>query len=168
MEKTITFNIPEGYVIDKENSTTDNIVLKLDVSKLDVPKLAESTKVRTWEEYCKKMKGKISYYIDPSSGITLSIFGNCPFLSEFETKEGVKAFEAYSKLLKLRKDWVGEWKSNWANNYQKKYIICNYSDIVAKDTVITASHGLSFPTAEMRDDFFDCFKDYLEQAKDLI
>ena len=158
MEKTITFNIPEGYVIDKENSTDTNMVLKF----------AESTRVRTWEEYCEKMKGKISYYMDPFSGITISMFGNYPFLSEFETEEEVKAFEAYSKLLKLRKKWIGDWKPKWANDYQKKYVICNYSDIIAKDTVITASHCLSFPTPEMRDEFFDCFKDYLEQAKSLL
>ncbi len=158
MKKTITYNIPKGYVIDKENSTDTNIVLKL----------VKSTRVRTWEEYCKKMEGKISYYMNPSSGITPSIFENCPVLSEFETEEEVKALEAYSKLLKFRKDWIGEWKPKWANDYQKKYIICNYSDIVAKDTVITASHCLSFPTSEMRDEFFDCFKDLLEQAKTLL
>ena len=163
MEKTITFNIPKGYVIDKEKSTDDNIVLKLNTVKLVDP-----SKPKTWEEYCEKTKGKTSYYMDPSSGITLSIFGNCPFLSEFETEEEVKTFAAYSKLLKLRKKWIGDWKPKWANDYQKKYVICNYSDIVAKDTVITASHCLSFPTPEMRDKFFDCFKDYLEQAKDLI
>lgn len=163
MEKTITFNIPEGYVIDKEKSTDTNIVLKFNTVKLVDP-----SRPKTWKEYCEKTKGKISYYMDPSSGITLSTFGNCPFLSEFETEEEVKAFEAYSKLLKLRKKWIGEWKPKWANDYQKKYVICNYSDIVAKDTVITASHCLSFPTPEMRDEFFDCFKDLLEQAKDLI
>ena len=37
MEKTITFEIPKGYVIDKENSTDNNIVLKL----------SESVKART-------------------------------------------------------------------------------------------------------------------------
>ena len=158
MEKTITFNIPEGYIIDKEKSTADNIVLKL----------IEPSKPKTWEEYCTKIKGKDSYLVDPYGDITSSKFGNCPCLSEFEDKEDVKAFAAYSKLLKLRKKWIGNWKFNWANDYQKKYIICNYSDIVAKDTVITASHCLSFPTPEMRDEFFDCFKDYIEQAKDLI
>ena len=163
MEKTITFNIPEGYVIDKENSTDTNIVLKPDVSEL-----AESTRVRTWEEYCKKMKGEISYYMDLSSGITISIFGNCPFLSEFETEEEVKAFEAYSKLIKLRKQWIGDWKPNWANDNQEKYAIRNYSGVVTKDTLICSAHCLSFPTPEMRDEFFDCFKDFLEQAKTLI
>lgn len=158
MEKTITFNIPEGYVIDKENSTNTNIVLKL----------IEPIRVRTWEEYCKKIRGKISYYIDPSSGITLSTFGNCPFLSEFETEEGVKAFEAYGKLIKLRKQWIGEWKPNWANESQRKYVIFNYAGEVVRDISLSTAHCLSFPTLEMREEFFECFKDYLEQAKDLI
>ena len=158
MEKTITFNIPKGYVIDKENSTDTNIILKLD----------EHIKSKTWVEYCNDIRGKDSYYFDLSGDITPSKFGTYPYLSEFETEEEVKAFVAYSKLLKFRKQWIGEWKPKWANDYQKKYIICNYSDIVAKDTVITASHCLSFPTPEMRDEFFDCFQDYLEQAKTLI
>lgn len=158
MEKTITFNIPEGYVIDKENSTNTNIVLKL----------IEPTRVRTWEEYCKKMKGKISYYIDPSSGITISTFGNCPFLSEFKTEEEVKAFEAYGKLIKLRKQWIGDWKPNWANESQRKYVIFNYAGEVVRDISLSTAHCLSFPTLEMREEFFECFKDYLEQAKDLI
>ena len=159
MKKTITFNIPKGYVIDKENSTADNIILKL----------VKPSRPKTWEEYCEKMEGKDSYYINSTrDGIILSKFGVAPIVSEFDNKEDAETFAAYSKLLKLRKEWIGDWKPKWANNYQKKYVICNYSDIVAKDTVITASHCLSFPTPEMRDEFFDCFKDYLEQAKDLI
>lgn len=159
MKKTITFNIPEGYIVDKENSTNKNIVLKL----------AKSERVTTWEEYCKKMDGKESYYCNFTSvKIGSSHFGLEPLVTEFDNLKDTVAFTALGKLLKLRKDWIGEWKPNWANNYQKKYIICNYSDIVAKDTMITASHGLSFPTPEMRDEFFDCFKDYIEQAKDLL
>lgn len=163
MEKTITFNIPEGYVIDKEKSTDNNIVLKPDVSEL-----AESTRVRTWEEYCEKMKGEISYYINPSSGITISIFGNSPFLSEFETEEEVKAFEAYSKLQKLRKYWIGNWKPDWADMHQLKYTIVNQGNRVGVCINDRSCRPISFPTKEMRDEFFDCFKDLLEQAKDLI
>ena len=159
MEKTIIFDIPEGYVIDNENSTDTNIVLKL----------IETSRPKTWQEYCAKMSGKESYYTNNTiCGVIPSKFGVDPIISEFDNKEDAEAFEAYSKLLKLRKNWIGNWKPKWANDYQKKYIICNYSDIVAKDTVITASHCLSFPTPEMRDEFFDCFQDYLEQAKDLI
>lgn len=159
MEKTITFNIPKGYIIDKENSTNTNIVLKL----------IEPTRVRTWEEYCEKMRGKTSYYPDKNYYIiTPSHFGPMPIVSEFDNKEDAEAFEAYSKLIKLRKQWIGEWKPNWANDSQEKYVIYNCLGVVAKDTLINVAHSLSFSTPEMRDEFFDCFKDYLEQAKNLI
>ena len=159
MKKTITFNIPEGYIVDKENSTNKNIVLKL----------AKSERVTTWEEYCKKMDGKESYYCNFTSvKIGSSHFGLEPLVTEFDNLKDTVAFTALGKLLKLRKDWIGEWEPKWANDYQKKYVICNYSGIVTKDTMITASHCLSFPTQEMCDEFFDCFKDYIEQAKTLI
>lgn len=159
MEKTITFNIPEGYVIDKENSTNTNIVLKL----------IEPTRVRTWEEYCEKMRSKTSYYPDKNYyTIASSHFGSMPIVSEFDNKEDAEAFTAYSKLIKLRKQWIGDWKPNWANESQRKYVICNYSGVVTKDTLISSAHCLSFPTPAMRDEFFDCFKNYVEQAKTLI
>ena len=143
MEKTITFNIPEGYVIDKEKSTDTNIVLKL----------VEPSRPKTWEEYCKMMEGKKSYYIA---------------LPEFDNKEDAEAFTAYSKLIKLRKQWIGEWKPNWANESQRKYVIFNYAGEVVRDISLSTAHCLSFPTLEMREEFFDCFKDYLKQAKTLI
>lgn len=158
MEKTITFNIPEGYVIDKENSTDTNIVLK---------KIFESTKSRTWEEYCKKMRNEDScYFVDWN--LCYSRFGLAPMVSEFADKEDAEAFAALSKLLKLRKDWVGDWKPNWTNGSQRKYIICRYENRVTKDLLFSTAHCLSFPTKEMCDEFFECFKDLLEQAKDLI
>lgn len=159
MEKTITFNIPEGYVIDKENSTDTNIVLKL----------AESARVRTWEEYCEKMRGKTSYYPDKNYyTITSSHFGSMPIVSEFDNKEDTEAFAAYSKLFKLRKQWIGDWKPNWVNESQRKYVIFNYAGEVIRDISLSTAYCLSFPTLEMREEFFECFEDYLEQAKDLI
>ena len=159
MEKTITFNIPKGYVIDKENSTTDNIVLKL----------VEPSRVRTWQEYCAKISGKDSYYINNTiCRVISSKFGVVPIISEFDNKEDAEAFSALSRLLKLRKDWVGEWKPNWANESQRKYVIFNYASKVVRDISLSPAHCLSFPTLEMREEFFECFKDYLKQAKDLI
>lgn len=157
MEKTITFNIPKGYVIDKENSTDTNIVLK---------KVFEPSRPKTWEEYCKKMRDRDSYYF-VDWNLCYSRFGLAPMVSEFADKEDAEAFSAYSKLLKLRKEWIGDWQPNWETN-SSKYVICNYKNKVSKDTFMYTSHYLSFPTPEMRDEFFDCFKDYLEQAKDLI
>ena len=159
MKKTITFNIPEGYIVDKENSTNKNIVLKL----------AKSTRSKTWKEYCEKMEGKDSYYINSTrGGIISSKFGAAPIVSEFEDKEDAEAFAALSKLLKLRKDWVGEWQPDWTDMNQLKYTIVNQGNRVVVCTNDRSCRSLSFPTPEMRDEFFDCFKDYLEQAKTLL
>lgn len=160
MEKTITFNIPKGYVIDKENSTNTNIVLKL----------IEPTRVRTWEEYCEKMRGKNSYYINNAvyEGVISSKFRAEPMISEFADKEDAEAFATFSKLLKLRKDWVGEWQPDWTDMNQLKYTIVNQGNRVVVCVNDRSCRSLSFPTKEMRDEFFECFKDFLEQAKTLI
>lgn len=160
MEKTITFNIPKGYVIDKENSTDTNIVLKL----------TESSKPKTWEEHCEKMKGKNSYYINNAvyEGVISSKFRAEPMISEFEDKEDAEAFAALSKLLKLRKDWVGEWQPDWTDMNQLKYTIVNQGNRVVVCVNDHSCRSLSFPTKEMRDAFFEYFKDFLEQAKTLI
>ena len=158
MEKTITFEIPKGYVIDKENSTDSSIVLKL----------IEPSRSKTWKEYCEKMEDKDSYYINSTrGGIISSKFGAAPIVSEFDNKEDAEAFVAFSKLLKLRKDWIGDWEPDW-NNDNAKYVICCVHNKLAKDTLFCVSSALSFPSEKMRDEFFDCFKNLLEEAKTLL
>ena len=158
MEKTITFEIPKGYVIDKAKSTNNNIVLKF----------SESVKSRTWQDYCKRMEDKNSYYIDvPTYTCMSSHFGTVPVISEFDNKKDAEAFVAFSKLLKLRKDWIGDWEPDW-NNDNAKYVICCVHNKLAKDTLFCVSNALSFPSEKMRDEFFDCFKNLLEEAKTLL
>lgn len=50
METNNIINIPEGFEIDKEQSNDRQTVL----SKI------EDKKVRSWEEYCKKMKSNLN------------------------------------------------------------------------------------------------------------
>ena len=159
MEKTITFEIPKGYVIDKENSTDNNIVLKL----------SKSIKSKTWEDYCKKMEGKNSYYLEVSDYICKSSqFGPVPVVSEFENYKDAEVFAAFSKLLKLRKDWIGDWKPDWTNGSKIKYVIFTENNEICVGTHLHISNSMSFPTEEMRDEFFDCFKNLLEEAKTLL
>lgn len=157
METKNIINIPEGYEIDKEKSTERQIVLR-----------KTNNRVRSWKEYCDKMKGEDSYCFGNNWKIYSSKFGCTPALSEFKDKKDVEVLMAFSKLLKLRKDWVGDWKPDWTNIYQPKYAIANSSNKLVDCTCREISHPLSFPTEEMRDEFFNCFKDYLEQAKSLL
>ena len=159
MEAKNIINIPEGYEIDKEQSTERQIVLR----KID-------NRARSWKEYCGKMKGKDSYYFNEIVGKICSAKFNEDFiLSEFVDEEDVEAFVAFSRLRKLRRDWLGKnWKPDWKNNNVAKFTIIAAENEISKGEYYKVNSSMSFPTEEMRDEFLDCFKDLLEQAKSLL
>ena len=159
METKNIINIPEGYEIDKEQSTERQIVLR----KID-------NRARSWEEYCKKMEDKDSYYFNEIVGkICSAKFKEDFILSEFVDDEDVVAFVAFSKLRKLRRDWLGKnWKPDWKNNNVAKFTIIAAENEISKGEHYKVNSSMSFPTKEMRDEFLDCFIDLLEQAKSLL
>ena len=158
METNNIINIPEGFEIDKEQSTERQIVLR----KID-------NRARSWEEYCKKMEGKSSYYYDGLfEKIKSSKFGSSPLLAEFDDKEDIETLVAFCKLFHLRRDWIGEWKPDWKNKKQWKFSIVSDTDKIEKCIGRTLSRSLSFPTEKMRDEFIETFKDLLENAKPLL
>ena len=153
-------NIPEVFKIDKEQSTERQIVLK-----------SISCRPRTWEEYCEKMKGKDSYFFNETlQEVRCSNFGETGvFVSEFVDEEDVVAFVAFSRLRKLRRDWIGKnWKPDWKNDNVAKCTIISAENEISKGEHYKVGSSMSFPTEEMRDEFLDCFKDLLEQAKSLL
>lgn len=159
METNNIINITEGFEIDKEQSTERQIVLR----KID-------NRARSWEEYCKKMEGKSSYYYDGLfEKVKSSKFGSSPLLAEFEDKEDIEILVAFCKLFHLRRDWVGEWKPDYKNCSEPKFaIITSENKITKKAENYTENNSMSFPTEKMRDEFFDTFKDLLDQAKILL
>lgn len=159
METNNIINIPEGYEIDKEQSTERQIVLRK----------IENKSARSWKEYCEKMKGKNSYFYNNAiRRIVDSQFGSEPVLSEFEDMEDVETLEAFSKLLRLRKDWVGEWKPDWTNEDQTKFTIISAKNKIDDSISDFINSSMSFPTKEMRNEFIVTFKDLLEIAKPLL
>ena len=159
METNNIINIPEGFEIDKEQSNERMIVLKK----------IESKRVRSWKEYCEKMRDKDSYYFNEVvNEIKPSKFSVKPILLEFEDKEEIEALVAFCKLRKLRKQWIGEWKPDYNNYNEVKFTIITAENEIGKGERYTVSCSMSFPTEEMRDEFFDTFKDLLEQAKSLL
>lgn len=152
-EKKLKINIPEGYEIDKERSTFEEIVFK----KVEDP-LAKLPK--TWEEYCKRIKGYTSYYGYSINENTYETKFD-GFYNEFSTKERVKQYVALGKLLQLRDYWVGDWKINSDNIY-----------VIYKNVIMAAMPNsdfpLTFPTREMAKEFKDCFEDLIKEACPLI
>ena len=161
-EKKLKINIPEGYEIDKEKSTFEEIVFK----KVKDP-LAKLPK--TWEEYCKQTSGYVSYFWSSSSSpnsIIKSWFEGS--YNEFMTEERVKQYVALGKLLQLRDYWVGNWKDDSNNSVA---VIYHYEGEIVNTNVSkkrSLSYSLTFPTKEMAQKFIECFKDLINEACPLI
>ena len=158
--KKLKINIPEGYEIDKEKSTFEEIVFK----KVEDP-LAELPK--TWEEYCKRTKGYTSYYGYSINGNTYETKFD-GFYNEFFTKERVKQYVALGKLLQLRDYWVGNWKNDLNNSVA---VIYHFEGEIVNTNVSkkrSLSYSLTFPTREMAQKFIECFKDLINEACPLI
>ena len=87
-------------------------------------------------------------------------------------------FESFIKL-KICRDayWkiVGEqiglgkpWKPDWTNTNEGKYCIVNTMGKVEKWVQKTTNKIFAFPTEEIRDIFYENFKDLIEQCKELL
>lgn len=60
------------------------------------------------------------------------------------------------------------WEPDWENETQKKYCIFNMSNNIRKGTMYGYNLILAFPTEEIRDVFYENFKDLIEQCKELL
>ena len=152
--KKLKINIPEGYEIDKEKSTFEEIVFK----KVEDP-LAKLPK--TWEEYCKQTEGYVSYFFSSPKSIIKSWFEGS--YNEFITEERVKQYVALGRLLQLRDYWVkgySEFRYAVYGDRLDGTAICDWRDNI--------NHPLTFPTREMAQKFVGCFKDLMKKAHPLI
>jgi hypothetical protein len=60
------------------------------------------------------------------------------------------------------------WEPDWANNYQKKWLITFYQNEINFTNGTNVQFILAFPTEEMRDAFYENFKDLIEKCKELL
>ena len=60
------------------------------------------------------------------------------------------------------------WKPDWNDNYQKKWIINFYQDEINLTNGTNVHFVLAFPTREMRDEFYENFKDLIIKCKELL
>ena len=157
MKEGIKWNVPEGWEIDKEKSNDKQIVFKK----------IEDKRANSWKEYCDMMKGKDSYVVDKYGNVHTTNFSEAPVVGEFEDKEEAQVFAAFSRLLKLRKNWVGDWTPDWTND-ESKYTIINEGNLFVSSLNVAVSSPMSFPTEEMRDEFAETFTDLLVIAKPLL
>lgn len=88
--------------------------------------------------------------------------------------EGYKCYllDSFQKLLICRdvywKILEKPWGPKWNDERQAKYIIHNYDGNIKKGSCFFTNSILAFPTPEMRDAFYENFKELIESCKELL
>lgn len=127
----------------------------------------KDNRVKSWEEFKKKYINKGYVYIEEikhTQPTAMPIY-----IGDQLTKHEAKALAAFSKLLKLRRDWIREWEPDWNSLNERKYVIeMRRNSQIEVLVCFTNSHTLSFPSYEMAQEFLETFRDLIEEAKILI
>ena len=158
--KELKIDIPEGYEIDKENSTFERIVFK---KKHTCPK--------SWEEFCKNTPINIEYYLNRDSSIRTILVGprDCnDDKSLCETKEEAEAFLA---LMQLKRLWH-EYVDNYSEKVDNYYYIYRFSSIDSCDFKVSEvcsrrKYLFKFPSRELALEFLNNFRYLFIEASPL-
>jgi hypothetical protein len=151
----LKINIPEGYEIDKKNSTFECIKFKKLSPKY--PTNIVQIEDRKW-------------YIDANGDIESTSNSNDD-LNNISTKERAEAFLALTQLVELRDAWnkIDGFVADWTNVHQYKYDLCiKNNEIQSTHKNTSQKHQLYFGSVGTRDLFFGTFKDLIETAKELL
>lgn len=140
--KEIKIEVPEGYEIDKENSSFEKIIFKKKTKKYP----------ESWDE----CKYKLSIGFETQ-------FNTDKFISNLMEKTS-----AYTKLLCLYQEWIDIWSED--NTWKNKKV--GYSVRPDVNGLLFVTHALEtcplkFPDRELAINFVNCFRDLLEKAKGL-
>lgn len=154
--KTLKITPPEGFEIDKEKSTFEEIVFK--PVKKQLPK--------SWEEL-KTIEG---YFVTHDSTIYEAALQSTDHYQRniFVTEAQARASIALAQLSQLRQVYRGGWKPDWCD-INPKYVIIQCGNRITTHTYYSnSSNFLSFQYPEIRDLFLENFKDLIEQASPLL
>ena len=107
---------------------------------------------KTYEE-CKEILGEKSYY-------GFSVFATLQNL--------IMCRDAYWKIAGEQMGLDESWKPDWKHLNRKSYCIYNSKNNIVKNVIYSENKILAFPTEEMRDAFYENFKDLIEHCKELL
>ena len=153
-----SWECPQGYQFVDENGNVINAQkIALEKKKKEYPK--------TYEECCKVLDWNHRDY------------DRVGYESELLCKFQVLLLcrDAYWKIAGDEMGLGNPWKPDWENSEEKRYSIVNIEgDINLPETALTkwilkvTNKILVFPTMEMRDAFYENFKELIEYCKELL
>lgn len=158
---TQTIEIPEGFELKKVSDTKYRIVKK------------EKILPKTWEEFCELNPIKDTERFIASTSLIYNTDMNVKERDENEdrnflpSEEKAEAILALCQLVQLRDCYNDGWKPDWSNCCQEKYVIHCKADNFEEGIMYHAACVLTFKTKELRNEFFNNFKDLIEKLKPL-
>lgn len=154
--KEFKIQVPEGYEIDRENSTFEKIVFKK--IERELPK--------SWEDLYEVGGWFVDFHSDVVTSGSMRTGDNVK--NRFPTKEEAEACVALAQLCQLKDRYNGGWKPNWNSTAETKYVIEIFKNNIVKNLYGGKHRILAFKTEELRDKFLENFRDLIEIAKPLL
>jgi hypothetical protein len=154
--KHLKISIPDGYEIDKAQSTFENIVFKPTVVALP----------KTWEEL-DEIDG---CFVHSGSTEVVGVIGGKSIHCNrniFATKEQAYASIALAQLSQLMQVYNNGWVPDWTYS-SDKYTIEQYQDEFRIETRCLYSAFIAFEKEETAKLFLENFKDLIIIAKPLL
>jgi hypothetical protein len=160
MKKEMTIIAPDGYVIDEEAFSNNQIKFN------KIPEVKALPKTWLALQYIK------GYYIDTQSSImsTQKVikYATPQNKNVIPTKELAEAMLALCQLLQLREVYNDGWQPDWANEDQHKYVISTQQNVITTMVFYNYNAILAFKTEELQREFLENFKSLIEIAKPLL
>ena len=157
--QTTEFSCPDGYEFRDENGNVINgTKIVLEKKKKEYPK--------TYKECCKVLGIEGNLLLISTKHITdyertlWNLMGHLHGL--------IICRDAYWKIAGEERRLGKPWKPRWNDNYQKKWIINFYQDEINLTNGPNVHFVLAFPTEEMRDAFYENFKELIEECKEVL
>ena len=76
--------------------------------------------------------------------------------------------DAYWKIAGEQMGLSKPWEPDWLNVEQDKFVLYIHNNVICSNRFSLGNNVLAFPTEEMRDAFYENFKELIEQCKELL
>ena len=148
MEKTIKIDIPKGYEFARVDDDNQQVVFEKIGCRYP----------KTYEECCDVLG--ISY-------MQLGVVGYaCEKLLYLQRL--LLCRDTYWKIAGEQMGLGKPWEPDWLNVMQDKYVLYTHDNNICPNCYVLGNNILAFPTKEIRDTFYENFKDLINETKELL
>lgn len=157
------FNLPDGYIFKDENGNVIN------TQKIVLEK-KENRYPKTYKECCKVLGIEARDFDVLYNMLDTSEKNYCNNLDRLLNtfRKLLICRDAYWKIAGEEMELGKPWKPDWKDNYQKKWTINFYQDEINLTNGTNVHFVLAFPTEEMRNAFYENFKELINECKELL